>query len=209
MLTPEQHAALNEAYWHTKRTVADIRREFDLTESALAKELVPEPTGADCWFCSRTARSTPTVGIATTHCVHTAADALPVRRSAAEAVAITGRQGVATKRRDDRHAAVRQRARSLVGGAVTTVRSFDIRPLGERARLLGDRGTGDGRAALVRHLPGHRVGRRPVGRRRRAGVVGDAHDRAPVGVARDGQRGRLTDAVLHARPTRLAGDLRT
>ena len=51
MLTPEQHTALNEGYWNSKRSVADIRREFELTESELAKQLVPQPTGASCWFC--------------------------------------------------------------------------------------------------------------------------------------------------------------
>lgn len=51
MLTPEQRASLNEAYWHSKRSITDLRREFDLTESALHKEVEPQPSGGTCWFC--------------------------------------------------------------------------------------------------------------------------------------------------------------
>lgn len=51
MLTPEQQTALNDVYWNSKRSVADIRREFDLTESELNRQLTPRPTGESCWFC--------------------------------------------------------------------------------------------------------------------------------------------------------------
>ncbi|MFT3853139.1 MAG: hypothetical protein QM733_10425 [Ilumatobacteraceae bacterium] len=51
MLTPEQHVALNDAYWNSKRSVADIRHQFGLTESELTKQLEAQPTGASRWFC--------------------------------------------------------------------------------------------------------------------------------------------------------------
>jgi hypothetical protein len=51
MLTPDQQLALDAAYWHTTRTITDIRTEFGLTVHQLNSSITPLPTGTSCWWC--------------------------------------------------------------------------------------------------------------------------------------------------------------
>lgn len=85
--TPEQQAALDTAYWHTTRTIADVRGEFGLTVAQLNKAVTPLPTGTTCWWCgaaqhfrSRTDRNDAAKGYSYRECPCGARQPNPPRR---------------------------------------------------------------------------------------------------------------------------------
>lgn len=53
MLAPEQHAQLDELYWHSKQTVTSLSAQFGLTSTQLTKLVSPLPSGFNCWWCQQ------------------------------------------------------------------------------------------------------------------------------------------------------------
>jgi hypothetical protein len=52
MFTPEQQAALDDAYWNTSRTLISIAEEFGLRAGKdVGPAATPLPAGLNCWRC--------------------------------------------------------------------------------------------------------------------------------------------------------------